>query len=141
MDFGTWLVEHGTITDEQLRRCRYFHEKQNQVRIGRLAVAKGLMSVDAVKQTTTRQGVTGEPFGEAAIKLGLVKPKDLISLLRIQRPDTELFGEYLVELRILNRTEMAQALDAYLAEQNRKESEKESDRPSGSLVSSEHSEN
>ena len=100
-----------------------------------------MMPAADVSQTTTRQSVTGEPFGEAAIKLGLLRPKDLIDLLRIQRPDTELFGEYLVRLRILNRINMAQAFNTYLAEQKRKESEKQSDKPSGSLVSSENSEN
>ena len=128
MDFGTWLVEHGTITDEQLRQCRYFHKEQNQVRIGRLAVARGLMSAADVQQTTTRQNVTGEPFGEAAIKLGLLKPKDLILLLKVQRPDAEALGAYLVRLRILGRTHMADALDAYLAEQKTSKLEKQSDK-------------
>ena len=128
MDFGTWLVEHGTITDEQFRRCRYFHKEQNQVRIGRLAATKGLMSADDINQTTTRQSVTGELFGEAAIKLGLLKPKDLIHLLRTQRPDAEALGAYLVRLRILGRTHMADALSTYLTEQKRSKLEKQSDK-------------
>ena len=122
MDFGSYLIDFGLITDEQLRRCEQFHRDQYQARIGRLAIAEGKMSPYDVTLALGRQKFTGERFGEAAVKLGLLKAQDLISLLRTQRPEPRMLGECLVKLKLLDRIQMEDALTSYLQRQMKSQS-------------------
>ncbi len=126
MDFGNYLIDLGLITDEQLRRCERFHRDQFQARIGRLAIAEGKMSPYDVTLALGRQKFTGERFGEAAVKLGLLKAKDFISLLRTQRPEPRMLGECLVKLKLLDRMQTEDALTSYLERQTKSQSERQS---------------
>ena len=88
--------------------------------IGRIAVEWGHLSEDGVREVLAarrRAGGPGTPFGERALRLGLITSGQLLALLGRQRRLQRRIGEFFVERGILAAAESA-ALERELAAHN-----------------------
>ena len=88
--------------------------------IGRIAVEWGHLSEDGVREVLAarrRTGDGGGPFGECALRLGLLTSGQLLALLGRQRRLQRRIGEFFVERGILGAAEIA-ALERDLATHN-----------------------
>lgn len=80
-------------------------QRSHRPRIGEIARDAGMLSAEQVREVLLRRR-TLEPFGAAAVKLGLLTRAQVEELLRRQRLRQRRFGEYFVEKGIFSREEM-----------------------------------
>ena len=111
--FGSYLIEQGLVTREQVLQAL---DTQHifRVPIGRIAVSEGKMSETQVLETLNCHTDYDQSFGAAALKLGFLRTDDLQHLLRVQKAETRLIGEILVEMGAIDRPTMESKLQEFL---------------------------
>lgn len=75
--------------------------RQARPLIGELAIKNRRLTIHQVFQILGEQATTGEPFGEAAVRLGVLDEKGLHELLGLQAGLTPQLSEVLVEQGVL----------------------------------------
>ncbi len=81
--FETRLVQIGLATPAQILDAIEIAAAERPP-LGRLAVARGLMSMRSVFRVLEAQATSGLRFGEQAVALGCLREADLFGLLRAQ---------------------------------------------------------
>ncbi len=110
--FGEFLVESGSIDDEQLRRALDLCDQVN-LRIGELAVREGWMGADQVQAVLKKQQMVDRRFGEIAVDLGYLTATQ-VGILVHQCSASHLYvGESLVQIGCLGRAELEHQLEQY----------------------------
>ncbi len=131
MSFDTTLCEHweepleialavlasglATVEDLQAAACA---RRQARPVIGQLAMKTRRLSIAQVFRILGEQAITGERFGEAALRLGDLDTKQLYELLRLQADLTPPLSEVLVGQGVLTEQD-AKALKYQVAERLR----------------------
>lgn len=114
--FGTFLVERGVITREQLLEALEEQRKVN-MKFGEHAIRLGYLTpeqVDEIRKVQKREELR---FGEAAIKLGYLTPEQVEQISRIQKSSHKLLGDILVEKGFITRDVLERELRAFESEQ------------------------
>ena len=93
--FGTYLLQQGVVTQEQLDDALKFQEKSNR-RIGEMAVEKGLLSPEQVEEIFREQKIVDAPFGAIALQKKLLRQAELDDLLFSQAVQSTHLGEALL---------------------------------------------
>jgi len=101
---GHYLYYSGLIDWRTIVRALVW-QRSNRPRLGEIAREAGMLSAEQVRTILSRRR-TLEPFGAAAVKLGLLDRGQVDELLRRQRLRQRRFGEYFVEKGIFSREEM-----------------------------------
>jgi len=112
LPLGQFLFYSGKISWEALIKAIIWQRKQRP-KVGEIAKGWGLLSDEQIMSLITNRK-PGEPLGEAAVRLRLLKPHQVNTLLfyqkRLQRP----FGEYFLINKILNGNELDASLRSYM---------------------------
>lgn len=131
MSFDTTLCEHweeplevgltalalGLATVEDLQAAAVARRQTRPV-IGQLAIKTRRLSIAQVFRILGEQGITGERFGEAALRLGAFDAKQLYELLRLQADLTPPLSDVLLDRGVLTKQE-AEMLRTKVAERLR----------------------
>ena len=102
---GHYLYYSGMINWRTIIRALVW-QRNNRPRLGEIGRQLGwLKQSDVARIMTTRASM--EPFGEAAVKLGVLSCAQVEELLERQRVRQRLFGEYFVASGMFSHSEMA----------------------------------
>ena len=110
--FGRFLVERGTITQEDLFYARALQRKKNK-KVGEIANELGLMTAEEVEYVLIKQEDDGSLFGDIAISEGIITKDELSTILKKQEENHIYIGEALVELKALSTKSLIEELKAY----------------------------
>ena len=116
--FGQFLLQHGTVNREQLRKALELQEAHNR-KIGSYAVSEGLITHEQGEAINLKQRREDRPFCEIAIEMGLVTPSQADKLLALQRKRHLLLGAALVELGHIDSKQLEAELAAFHESQRR----------------------
>lgn len=112
--FGSYLVEKGLITQQQLARALQ-HQKRAKVAIGRLGYQEGMLSLDDISAVLIEQSQIKKLFGEIAVAQGFLTVEQVDRLLDLQTRTAVPLGEILVQLQLLDFELVLMNLEEYLA--------------------------
>jgi len=104
LEFGHYLFSRGIIAYRQLIDALVWQRRQRPT-IGELAQRFGWLSADAASRIGRDRGPYAR-FGERAVRLGLLKPGQVRSLLLHQRTLHRRIGSYFIEQGILSEAEI-----------------------------------
>lgn len=110
--FGNYLLTNGYVTKEQLFDAMKKQEEAH-MRLGTLAIHKGLMTTDAVEEIVILQTHESKKFGELAVENGYLTEDELTDLLQEQSPDFLLLAQILVDDGIISPVEMDSIIATY----------------------------
>lgn len=113
--FGSYLLRNEAITTEQLLEA-FSKMKNARIRLGTLAMHKGLMTAAEVDECCFIQTREDKRFGEIALERGYLTFDQVEELLRSQDSDYLLLGQTLVENGVFNNADFDKYLKAYSAE-------------------------
>ncbi len=114
--FGTFLVERGVITPEQLIEA-LAEQKKASLKFGEHAIRLGYLTQQQLEEIRKIQRREDLRFGEAAIKLGYLTPEQVEQIMRIQKSSHKLLGDILVEKGIVTREVLERELKNFENEQ------------------------
>ncbi len=114
--FGTYLLQHGEVTEKQLREGLELMYWVNRT-IGELATTAGYMTLEEVEKIRRAQLASDAMFGELAVEAGYLKPGQLDELLRRQKNRQLRIGDALIELGYYKEARMQALLERYEQEQ------------------------
>lgn len=120
--FGSFLLRNEAVTTEQLLEA-FSKMKNARVRLGTLAMHKGLMTAAEVDECCFIQTREDKRFGEIALERGYLTFDQVEELLRSQDSDYLLLGQTLVENGVFTNTDFAKYLSDYQAESQINENE------------------
>src|SRR4051812_44381988 len=100
LEFAITALALGFVTVEDLRAAAVAR-RQARPLVGQLAVKNRQLSIHQVFQILGEQATTGEPFGEVAVRMGLMDAKGLNELLVLQAGRTPQLSEVLVDQSVL----------------------------------------
>jgi signal transduction histidine kinase len=104
MLFGEYLLERGKLSSSEVDLvCNI--QKKSTVPIGQLAVDNKFMSLADVLSVRSNQQSTGAMFGEVAVRLDILKPRQVEALLELQKDLRPYFGELLVKNNLMSEEE------------------------------------
>lgn len=83
--FFAYLLEKQVATEEQLQESKQYFRAAGDIRIGQVAVLLGLIRPRDVVRIVAEQILSSSLFGEAAVKLGLMKSEQVDLALRGQK--------------------------------------------------------
>jgi hypothetical protein len=119
MQFGLYLHRKGVITADELVAALEV-QARNLVRIGQLALEECLLSArDIFDILRAQHDSPHEPFGELAIRLGLLTRAELMRLLMIQADRRVPLGDILVRQGVLTEQRADDELTIYRLVQRR----------------------
>lgn len=110
--FGRFLVEHGTITQEDLFFARALQRKKNK-KVGEIAAELDLMTPEEVEYVLIKQEDDGLLFGEIAISEGIITEDEFSMILKKQEEGHIYIGEALVEIKAITNKTLIEELKAY----------------------------
>jgi hypothetical protein len=110
--FGEFLQSQGLIDRLVVERVLEIQESCN-LRLGKLASYKGLLTEQQALEINLRQQVEDKKFGDIAQELGLLKHEQLTKLLELQENQHQLFGDILIELGIFSQSELNYQLQVH----------------------------
>jgi len=111
-EFGLFLHHRGIIPYQTLIAALVWQRSQRPV-IGEIARRWGWLNDRTTRAIISYRGPYGR-FGERAIRLGLLSPFQVQTLLRYQRNLQRKIGEYFIEQGLLSDVEIAQLLKEML---------------------------
>jgi hypothetical protein len=106
LEFAITALVLGMVTVDEVQAATVAR-RQARPLIGELAIKNRRLSIHEVFQILGEQATTGEPFGEAAVRMGLLDAKGLNELLGLQTSVTPQLSEVLVEQGVLTRDDVA----------------------------------
>lgn len=112
MLFGRYLQLKGLISDEDVFNARMMQKNQNR-RIGEMAVERGWMSAEDVEKVLVYQEEFGLRFGELAVEMGLLSAAQLDELLGQIENSYVYFGDALVALGVISKSDMIENLKTF----------------------------
>jgi hypothetical protein len=119
MQFGLYLHRKGVITADELVAALEV-QTRNLVRIGQLALEECILSArDIFNILRAQHDLPHEPFGEQAIRLGLLTRAELMRLLMIQADRRVPLGDILVRQGVLTQQRADDELTIYRLVQRR----------------------
>jgi len=101
-------LAEGMATVDELRRAAYARRQARPV-IGKLALTERKLRMPEVFRILGQQAITGEMFGDLAVRMGLLDEAGLNDLLRLQATLTPALSDVLVTQGILTSAQ-AEAL-------------------------------
>ena len=109
---GNYLIQSGKLTDE------YFNgiiEKLDKVhvRLGIIAVAEGMMSIEQADEINQLQSAVDKRFGDIAIEKGYLTEAQINNLLKAQGNTFMTFIQALVNEGFINLREIDNILEAF----------------------------
>ena len=107
--FGRYLRAKGLVSDEDIFNARMLQKNQNP-RIGEIAVERGLMDNELVERLLVVQEETGLRFGDLAVQLGYISQQQLDEVLDHMEKSYLYFGEALVRIGVIGTDMMTQNL-------------------------------
>lgn len=114
--FGTFLVERGVITREQLLEALEEQRRVN-LKLGEHAIRLGYLTPEQVEEIRKLQKREELKFGEAAIKLGYLTPEQVEKIITVQKSSHKLLGDILVEKGFITREILERELKIFESEQ------------------------
>lgn len=109
--FGHYLYYSGVITWKTIVDALVWQRKQRK-RLGEIGCRMGwLTKADIFDIVRDREDIL--PFGEAAIRRGLLTDRQLLILLNQQKRDARKFGEYFLDQNIMTPTILARQLQEF----------------------------
>jgi len=124
--FGHFLYYSGAISWRMVVQALVWQRTQRP-RIGELGKKVGWLSEKDVRRVLEYR-VPQRPFGESAVKLGILQKYQLRSLILQQKRLQKRFGDYFVETNILSRQKMNTYATAYYAHNARMDRAKSQER-------------
>lgn len=109
--FGRFLVEREAVNLKMLMKALRLARSMG-ARIGDLAVAQGMLTLEQVEQVSQEQESSDKPFGLAAIALKLLSQAQVYDLLDLQKQSKGGIGEALVQLGFVS----GEAMQSYFSE-------------------------
>ncbi|MBI5178776.1 MAG: response regulator [Nitrospinae bacterium] len=114
MLFGEYLVSRGKLKSKDVEGILHI-QKKSAVPIGKLAAEKKFLTLADVFTIRAHQKTTGNRFGEVAVNLDLLKPRQVDTLLDLQNVLRPFFGELLVQNNMITQEEFLEELRAFRA--------------------------
>jgi len=112
--FGTFLVENGLISRQDLRQA--LNEQLKGMKpLGRLAVEEGCLSESQVQELRETQKEDGRLLGDLALDRAWISRDELGRLIAMQQSRRRRLGEILLDLDMISEEEMRRALAEYEA--------------------------
>ena len=120
--FGNYLVNNERITKEQLGQIV---EKQNSVRVklGLIAVEKGLLTVDQADEINRLQTVMDQRFGDIAVNMGYLSEEQVGELLKQQGSAYMMFIQALIDEDLVTMDEVDWLLNDFRRDNGYSDSE------------------
>ena len=110
--FGQFLLQEGIVTPQTLSRALARLSDARPL-VGILALARGYMTPDQVREVNRIQKREDKRFGQISIEKGYLTAEKLEELLSAQKNEHVLLGQILVEDRILSHEGLLRALELY----------------------------
>ncbi len=110
--FGTFLVQQGVATPENIIQALDFQQKK-QKPVGKIALEYRLLEMGHMFNILNRQADTQLRFCDIALALGYLTREQVDFILNIQLNIRPKIGEILLELGVLSREQLEKSLDAY----------------------------
>ncbi|MBQ9134691.1 MAG: hypothetical protein IJX66_01200 [Lachnospiraceae bacterium] len=109
---GNYLVETGKITGGQLEQVI---AKLDQVRVkmGLLAVAEGIMTIEQADEVNRLQATMDKRFGDIAVEKGYLTEEQISNLLKKQGNTYLAFAQALVNEELLQLQELEEVMDNF----------------------------
>jgi hypothetical protein len=114
--FGQYLIERGAVNSDQIRAALNLMEGENR-NLGTLAEAGGILTAEEAVKVNAQQRFCDVPFGELAVKMGLLSEEQVDYLLDFQDQARLRIGQALVRLGFLPNERLLQLLVQYENEQ------------------------
>lgn len=114
---GSYLVECGVITSEQLRDVLY-EQKKVRVKLGLIAVSEGLMSAKDAERVNKLQATMDKRFGDIAVAQGLLTEGQVEALLKKQGNAYMAFAQALEDMGLIDVDQLEQCLVDFKQEKN-----------------------
>jgi hypothetical protein len=106
MLFGKYLVERGIINADEFFQA-FKAQLASRPQLGTLAVQRRLLTIHQVFEVLEAQcDRPSELFGDLAVQMGFITNDDVARLLREQSDLIKPFKDVIVELEILDRTQV-----------------------------------
>jgi hypothetical protein len=117
MWFGQFLCQNNVISHEQLVGAlnSYFTSRPQ---IGKLALQCGMLDIKEINSILSEQAQNSEPFGQVAIRLGLLS-KEQVEILVGRQFYIESIWDHVVEQGFLTREEIDQWMIKYRSQLTR----------------------
>jgi hypothetical protein len=106
LEFAITALAVGMVSVEEVQAAAVAR-RQARPLIGELAIKHRQLTIHQVFQILGEQATTGEPFGEAAVRMRLLDAKGLNELLGLQTSVTPQLSEVLVEQGVLTPDDVA----------------------------------
>jgi hypothetical protein len=120
MKFGLYLKRKGILSADALVAALEYQQSRMPP-VGQLAMEEGVLSARQVFQILRCQSdLPHERFGDVAVGMGLMSPKELQRLLMIQWERKPTLADVLVRLKMLSQPQVDHYLTAYRAEMERR---------------------
>lgn len=103
--FGQYLESAGKISHEQLDNI-YSTQEERRVRLGVIAVSEQLMSIEDVEEVNQLQALYDKRFGDIAIEQGFLDEEQVCRLLSLQGNPFLAFVQAIVDLNIMDMSEI-----------------------------------
>lgn len=110
--FSRWLVNRGAVDMGLVSQVLQEYPTPRRP-IGAIARQLGLLAAADVDAVLADQGVTGERFGEIAVRLGLFGEESLAELLALQTEDPRRVAQALISRGTFTATEAEALLDGH----------------------------
>lgn len=114
---GNYLVETGKITKEQLQAI-LDGAGRVRVKLGLIAVAEGLMSVEQADEVNRLQAVMDKRFGQIAVENGYLTDEQVGELLDKQGDEYLIFLQTLVDLHVMDMAGAEQIIKDFKKDHN-----------------------
>jgi len=114
---GSYLIEKGIITNEQLQDVLYEQSKV-RVKLGLIAVAEGLMNGAEADRVNRQQAMQDKRFGDLAVEMGYLTEGQVESLLKKQGNAYMSFAQALADMGLMTIEQLEQCLVDFKDDKN-----------------------
>lgn len=121
---GNYLIQSGKLTNEYFNGIIGKLDKVH-VRLGIIAVAEGMMSIEQADEVNQLQSVVDKRFGDIAIEKGYLTEAQISNLLKAQGNTFMTFIQALVNEGFINLREIDNILEAFRIENSFSKSDME----------------
>ena len=111
--FGELLIQHGFISEQQLKEALHHQEKTPHKPVGEICVDLGFISTVALKVVLDRFRKQ-KLLGSLLLKMGVVSVDQLSEALSLQKRGGKRLGQILLDKGYISKTDLADALSAQL---------------------------
>ena len=114
MRFGDYLLSRKLATPEQIAKALEFQRSYTRP-LGKLARALGYISRKENVQVLLENIKSKKRYGDIAVEKGLLTRQQIDDLLEIQKRDSVMIGNLLVEDEVLSKKQLLEALKSFIA--------------------------